>query len=119
MTTAKTIIITGGGTGGHVFPALAIAEALRQKNFHVVYVGSPTGMETKLVPERGIPLVTLKSGAVKNQGAIKTVLSLFRVFLSVFEAMAILRREKPIAVVGVGGYVSVPVSVAAFFLGKW
>lgn len=116
MTNSKTIIITGGGTGGHVFPALAIAEALRQKQFHVVYVGSPSGMETKLVPERGIPLITLKSGAVKNQGVLKTLASLLRVLLSVFDAMAILRREKPLAVVGVGGYVSVPVSVAAFFL---
>lgn len=112
----KTIVITGGGTGGHVFPALAIAEALRNKQFRIVYVGSPTGMETKLVPEKGFQLITLKSGAVKNQGAIKTVFSLLRVFFSVFEAMGILRRVKPLAVVGVGGYVSVPVSVAAFFL---
>jgi len=110
------VILTGGGTGGHVFPALAIADALRKKGCEVLYVGSPTGMETKLVPAAGFRLVTLKSGAVKNQGIVKTATSLFRVFLSLFDAIALLRKEKPIAVVGVGGYVSVPVSVAAFLL---
>ncbi len=118
MSSLKKIIVTGGGTGGHVFPALAICEALRQRGFDLLYVGSPSGMETKLVPQQGIRLITLKSGAVKNQGLLKTLLSLARVFLSVFEAAGIILREKPIAVVGVGGYVSVPISLAAFFLRK-
>ncbi len=116
MSEAKKVILTGGGTGGHVFPALAIADALRKKGCDVLYVGSPTGMETKLVPQAGFRLVTLKSGAVKNQGLVKTATSLGRVFLSIFEALSLLRKEKPIAVVGVGGYVSVPVSIAAFLL---
>ncbi len=116
MNHSKKVILTGGGTGGHVFPALAIADALRKKGCDVLYVGSPTGMETKLVPPAGFRLVTLKSGAVKNQGLLKTATSLIRVFLSIFEAISLLRKEKPVAVVGVGGYVSVPVSIAAFLL---
>lgn len=110
----KRFVITGGGTGGHVFPALAIAEELRRRGHDVLYVGTSTGMEAKLVPEKGFAFHTIKSGAVKNQGALKIVRSLFSVAFAIVRAMGFLRAQKVDAVIGVGGYVCVPMCVAAF-----
>jgi UDP-N-acetylglucosamine--N-acetylmuramyl-(pentapeptide) pyrophosphoryl-undecaprenol N-acetylglucosamine transferase len=113
---SKKIVITGGGTGGHVFPALAMAEELRRREFQVLYVGSSTGMEAKLVPPKGFAFYPIRSGAVKNQNFLKVIKTLFSVVLSVGWAIRFLRREKPAAVLGVGGYVSVPTCLAAFLL---
>lgn len=113
---SKTIVVTGGGTGGHVFPALAICEEMKSRGFAPIYVGSASGMEAKLVPERGIPFETVKSGGIKNKGAVASVKALFKVGLSIISSMRFLSRAKPAAVIGVGGYVSVPVSIAAFLM---
>jgi UDP-N-acetylglucosamine--N-acetylmuramyl-(pentapeptide) pyrophosphoryl-undecaprenol N-acetylglucosamine transferase len=114
--TARKIIITGGGTGGHVFPALAMAEELRRRGFEILYVGSSTGMEAKLVPAKGFAFFPVRSGAVKNQSLFKILKTLWSVLLSVGWAVRFLRKEKPGAVLGVGGYVSVPTCFAAFLL---
>ena len=116
MTQRKKIIITGGGTGGHVFPALAIAEEMRDRDYRVLYVGTTRGMEAKLVPEKGFPFFTVNTGSVKNQKALKVLKTLFQLVGAVGWAIRFLRREKPAAVIGVGGYVSVPTCVAAFLL---
>lgn len=112
----KKIIITGGGTGGHVFPALAIAEDLRSRGWNVHYVGTSHGMESKLVPEANFPFFTVKTGAVKNQSLLKVVSTLWQLFLGFLWSLRYLTHEKPNAVLGVGGYVSVPVCLAAFIL---
>lgn len=112
----KKIVITGGGTGGHVFPALAIADELKSRGYHILYVGTSHGMEAKLVPEKGYPFFTVKTGSVKNQGAIKVLKTLFQLIFAVLWAIRFLINEKPMGVVGVGGYVSVPVCIAAFML---
>ena len=80
------------------------------------YVGTAQGMESKLVPPTGIPLFTVKTGAVKNQSPLKIARTLLLLMRAVFWSLAFLRREKPDAVLGVGGYVSVPVCFAAFLL---
>lgn len=110
------IIITGGGTGGHVFPALAIAEEMRSRGWAVQYVGTSHGMEAKLVPEANFPFFTVKTGAVKDQSILKIVLTLWDLFLGLIWAIRFLIHEKPNAVLGVGGYVSVPVCLAGFLL---
>lgn len=107
-------VITGGGTGGHVFPALAIAEELRKRGHEVLYIGGPTGFEARLAPERGFRFVALKSGMVKNQKHHTKVLSILKVLRAIVTAWRLLGREKPVAVIGVGGYVSVPTCVAAW-----
>lgn len=109
-------MITGGGTGGHVFPALALAEEFRAGGFTVLYVGSRKGLESRLVPEKRFPFYYVKSGAVKNQSALTIIRTLFTLCLSVVWALRFLWRERPAAVIGVGGYVSVPVGVAAWVL---
>lgn len=111
----KKIVITGGGTGGHVFPALAIAEELRDRGFEVLYVGTAKGFEAKVVPPKGFAFFTVKSGAVKNQSLLKVVSTLFQLAQGFLWSFRFLRKQKPAAVIGVGGYVSVPVVLAAFF----
>lgn len=112
----KKLVITGGGTGGHVFPALAIADELKRRGHTILYVGTTHGMEAKLVPEKGYPFFTVKTGSVKNQGIGKVVKTLFQLVFAIVWAVGFLRKEKPDGVIGVGGYVSVPICVAAFLL---
>lgn len=112
----KKIVITGGGTGGHVFPALSIADELKSRGWEVLYVGTSRGMEAKLVPEKGYPFFTLNTGAVKNQSPLTIVKTLFRLLGATVWSLGFLQREKPDAVLGVGGYVSFPISFAAFLL---
>lgn len=109
----KKIVITGGGTGGHVFPALAIAEELQRRGFGILYIGTNQGMEAKLVPPKGIPFFTVRTGAVKNQSILKIFRTLIQLVSAVGWSWNFLRKESPAAVIGVGGYVSVPVCFAA------
>lgn len=110
------IVITGGGTGGHVFPAVAIANELRARGHSILYVGSAKGFEAKIVPKNQIAFRAIRSGAIKNQGIFKVLVSLLRVFSGFWQSLFLLSKERPHAVVGVGGYVSVPVCLAAVIL---
>jgi len=113
----KTIAITGGGTGGHIFPALAIAQELKARGFSILYIGSANGMEARLVPEKGVRFLTVASGAVKNQSFLKILSTIGKLIRGIGQAWKILGKEKPSAVVGVGGYVSVPVCLATVLRG--
>lgn len=110
------VVITGGGTGGHVFPALAIAEELRKRKVSVLYVGTERGMESKFVPEKGFPFYTVSTGAIKNQSALKILSTLFQLLKGVAWALRFLVKERPNLTIGVGGYVSFPICLASFFL---
>ncbi|MFM8269008.1 MAG: undecaprenyldiphospho-muramoylpentapeptide beta-N-acetylglucosaminyltransferase [Pseudomonadota bacterium] len=112
----KKVVITGGGTGGHVFPALAIAEELRKRKISVLYVGSAHGMESKFVPEKGFPFYTVSTGALKNQTALKKILTFFHLLKGVLWSVVFLLKEKPGLTIGVGGYVSAPICLASFLL---
>ncbi len=112
----KKIVITGGGTGGHVFPALSIAQEMKARGWEIRYVGTAHGMEAKLVPEAGFPFFTVKTGAVKDQSLKKVCLTFWHLFWGILWSIRFLHQEKPTAVLGVGGYVSVPVCLAAFIL---
>lgn len=113
----RKIVITGGGTGGHVFPAIALALELRRRGHDVTYVGSKTGFESRHVPKQDILFVTIQSGAVKNQSPLQIAKTLLRLSIGFCQALFLLLRSRPAIVIGVGGYVSVPVSVAAVVLG--
>ncbi len=110
------IVITGGGTGGHVFPALAIAEELRSRGHELLYIGSDRGLEARLAPEKNIRFIPVRTGPVKNQSLLRKIKTVFQLVSATLWSYRLLRRERIGAVVGVGGYISVPVALAGFLL---
>jgi UDP-N-acetylglucosamine--N-acetylmuramyl-(pentapeptide) pyrophosphoryl-undecaprenol N-acetylglucosamine transferase len=116
--TPLRIVIAGGGTGGHVFPALAVAETLcaRLPGSQVLFVGSEGGLEERLIPEHGHRLELLRVGKLRGEGIARAVRTLGELPLAGIKALSILIRFAPDAVVGVGGYASGPVVLAAALL---
>jgi len=110
------VLIMAGGTGGHVFPALAVAKVLRERGVPVVWLGVPDSMESRLVPANGFPIEWVRVRGIRGKGAAAWLAAPFRVAAAVLEAMRILRRIKPRAVLGAGGYVSGPGGIAAWLL---
>lgn len=110
------IILAGGGTGGHVIPALAIAEELRRGGHDAAFVGTERGIETRLVPKAGFPLYLVKVGALNRVSLATRLRTLIDLPLSIFAAMRILRRFQAQVVIGVGGYAAGPATIAAVLL---
>lgn len=112
------VIIAGGGTGGHVFPALAIAEELMERdvNNNILFLGTEKGMESKLVNKRGFELKFIRSAPIMGKGLWHKIKAVIISFLGLFDSVAIITRFRPDAVVGVGGYVSGPVMISSFIL---
>lgn len=118
--TKKKFFIAGGGTGGHIYPGVAIARAIESLNPDIVveFVGSNSGLETKIVPREGFTLHILASGKLNYKGsALVKFLGLFKVFYGIIQAFILLLKEKPLGVLGVGGYASVPLVLAARAVG--
>ncbi len=109
------LLIAGGGTGGHVFPALAVAQEWlsRGKGREVVIVGTQRGLETKLVPQAGLPLETVRAAGLKGIGGLKFARNVAMLGPALWDASAILRRHHFVAGFGVGGYAAGPVLLAA------
>src|SRR5215813_1911133 len=108
------VLIAGGGTGGHVIPALAVARELKARyGAEVLFVGTARGMENRLVPQAGFPLELVKVGALKNVSLATRVKTLFDLPRAIFHARKIIRRFRPDVVIGVGGYASGPAMAAA------
>jgi len=112
-------VFAGGGTGGHLYPAIALAEELRRRlpAAEVVFVGTPRGLEATVLPRLGWPLHMIAVRGIRRRVALANVLVPFRAAASLAQSTALLRRLRPAAVVGTGGYVSGPVLVAAWLLG--
>ncbi|RZU42824.1 undecaprenyldiphospho-muramoylpentapeptide beta-N-acetylglucosaminyltransferase [Edaphobacter modestus] len=111
------MLIAGGGTGGHVVPALAIARELRDTHgAEVRFVGTARGLETRLVPEAGFPLELIKVGQLKNVSLATRARTIFDLPLGVLRCVELLRSFRPNVVVGVGGYASGPAMMAAILL---
>jgi UDP-N-acetylglucosamine--N-acetylmuramyl-(pentapeptide) pyrophosphoryl-undecaprenol N-acetylglucosamine transferase len=110
------IILAGGGTGGHVIPALAIAEELRNHGHEAAFVGTARGIETRLVPKAGFPLHLVKVGALSRVSFTTRVRTLIDLPLSIFSAMRILRGFQAQVVIGVGGYAAGPATIAAVLM---
>jgi len=112
------LIFAGGGTGGHLYPALAIAENWRttHPNDHIIFVGTPKGLENKVVPQHGFPLFLIPVEGIPREISINTVKKLLLIPQSLITAFKLLKKEKPDLVIGTGGYVSFPVVYAATLL---
>lgn len=117
MNKVKKVIIMAGGTGGHIYPALACAEQFREKGLAVQWLGSKGGMEEGLVPKYDIPLHTLSIKGVRGKGILGLLAAPFRVVRAIGQAVAVLRKERPGVVLGMGGFVAGPGGVAARLLG--
>jgi len=113
------LLIAGGGTGGHVFPALAIAREWisRGKEREVVLVGTQRGIEMKLVPQAGLPLETLRVAGLKGKGGATLVKNLAMLGPGLADALRVLRKHKPVAAFGVGGYAAGPMMLATWMHG--
>ena len=112
------MLIMAGGTGGHIFPALAVAEVLRSRDIPVVWLGSKGGMEERIVPQHGIPLVSLRVKGLRGKGAKTLLLAPFKLTLAVVEALRAIMMHRPRAVLGLGGFASGPGGIAAWLLRK-
>lgn len=112
------ILIAGGGTGGHIIPAIAIARQLQAPgNAEILFLGTPRGLESKLVPQAGFPLKLIKVGQLNNVSLMTRARTLVDLPLSILRCIGLLRRFRPNAVIGVGGYASGPAMLAAQLLG--
>lgn len=113
---AATVMVMAGGTGGHIFPGLAVAQALRERGLGVSWLGAEGGMETRLVPERGIDIDTLPVRGVRGKGLLTLLAAPWRVARAVWRALHILRARRPAAVISFGGYAAGPGGLAAWLL---
>jgi UDP-N-acetylglucosamine--N-acetylmuramyl-(pentapeptide) pyrophosphoryl-undecaprenol N-acetylglucosamine transferase len=103
-----------GGTGGHVFPALALARVLRASSYEVIWLGTRRGLEARVVPAEQIPIEWLSVGGLRGKGFGTLVAAPFRVALALGQALRVMWRHRPIVVVGLGGFVTGPGGVAAW-----
>src|SRR5579875_1413011 len=109
------VIVSGGGTGGHVYPALAVAAQLRlQHQAEILFLGSDDGLETQLVPAAGFRLETIKAGKLRRYISWQTVKGVMRVPVGVVQAVEIVRKFRADAAFTSGGYVAVPAGLAAY-----
>lgn len=110
----KKIILTGGGTAGHVIPNIAIIPKLRSMGYEIVYIGSKDGIEKQLIENEKIKYYGISTGKLRRYFDLKNFKDPFKVIKGIFEASKILKKEKPNVVFSKGGFVSIPVILAAF-----
>jgi len=111
------VAVMAGGTGGHVFPALAVAERLRSDGLEVFWIGTRRGMEARLVPQHGFAIEWIGIEGLRGKGPVTLALAPFRLAAALWQAARILRRRHPAAVLGMGGFASGPGGVMARALG--
>lgn len=113
------IIISGGGTGGHIYPGVAIAKKVKEKykDSEILFIGSKNGLEKKLIPKEGFKISYITVEGLNKKLSLKTPAALYKVFKGYFQASAIIKQFKPDIVIGTGGYVCGPVVLAAALKG--
>ena len=109
----KRIVLTGGGTAGHVTPNIALIPELKREGYEIFYIGSHNGIERKLIEEYGIPYYGISSGKLRRYFDLKNFTDPFRVVKGLFDAKKLMKKLKPDVVFSKGGFVSVPVVIAA------
>ncbi len=114
----RCALVMAGGTGGHIFPGLAVAEALRDKSWRVHWLGAPGSMESRIVPPRGFAFETIDFSGVRGKGPATLVLLPLRLLKAFWQSIQVVRRVKPDVVIGLGGYISFPAGMMSVLLGK-
>ena len=118
MRAVQPILIMAGGTGGHVFPALAVADELRARGVPVIWLGTKAGIEARLVPQAGYPIEWLNITGWRGKGVLNTLLAPARLIMACYQALKVLLKRKPCAVLGMGGFASGPGGLVAWLLRK-
>ena len=111
---ARPVLIMAGGTGGHVFPALALARLLRARSREVIWLGTRRGLEARVVPAEGLPIEWLSAAGLRGKGLLSLLRAPFMLLRSLWEALRIVRRHRPAVVIGLGGFVTGPGGLAAW-----
>lgn len=114
---AKRIVIMAGGTGGHVFPALAVAQTLIEKGWQVSWLGTRKGLEGRVIPEQGIEIDWLSVAGVRGKGGLSKITAVLLLIKACIQALKILHKRKPDVVLGMGGFVAGPGGLMAKLLG--
>ncbi len=114
----KTLMVMAGGTGGHIFPGIAVAEELRARGWRIVWMGNPDGMEARIVPQRGYETAWVRFGALRGKGLVRKLLLPVNLLAGFWQALRALRRVEPDVVLGMGGYITFPGGMMASLLGR-
>lgn len=114
---SNRLLVMAGGTGGHVFPGLAVAEFLKQQGWQVEWLGTADRMEAQLVPKHGFDINFIDISGVRGNGLLRLIKAPFKVLRAIWQAAKVLRSFKPDVVLGMGGYASGPGGVAAWLSG--
>jgi len=110
----RPILVMAGGTGGHVYPALAVARALQAQSLEVVWLGTHRGLESRVVPEAGIEIEWISIKGLRRKGALAVLVAPIQIGWALMQSLAVIFRRRPAAVLGMGGFVSGPGGVAAW-----
>jgi len=110
---SKPVLIMAAGTGGHILPALAVAHLLRERGIPVLWLGTPQGMENRIVPQAGFEMLSIDIGGLRGKGLLIRLKAPFRVLFALGQSLELLRKHQPRLVIGFGGYVAGPCGVAA------
>lgn len=113
MDNKRPVLITAGGTGGHVYPGLAVARALQDQGIPVVWMGTHKGLEARVIPQAGIEMAWLDVTGLRGKGAAALIMAPFKLLKALYQSVAIMRKHKPVAVLGMGGFVAGPGGLVA------
>ena len=112
----RPILVLAGGTGGHVYPALAVAQALQLKSREIVWLGTHAGLESRVVPAAGIDMEWISVKGLRRKGVVAVFLAPFRLLLALMQSLRVIWKHRPAAVLGMGGFVSGPGGLAAWIM---
>jgi UDP-N-acetylglucosamine--N-acetylmuramyl-(pentapeptide) pyrophosphoryl-undecaprenol N-acetylglucosamine transferase len=114
----RTLMVMAGGTGGHVYPALAVADALRARGWEVFWLGTRAGLEARVVPAAGIDMVWVSMGGVRGKGLLKKLLLPLTLLVAFWQSLRTILQRRPDVVLGMGGYTAFPGGMMASLLNK-
>jgi len=115
---SKTILIMAGGTGGHIFPAISVAEYLREKGWNIVWLGSQSGMEARIVPAHGYVMAGIRFSGLRGKGLLRAAMLPFNLLIAFWQSARAIFAHRPDVVLGMGGYVAFPGGLMASLLNR-